>query len=284
MSQREPEGNTSTSGPVTTDQQKQKPNTNQLYCWFFTCQTNEPLDPDPESLHEHLKEFCKKFTFQLERGEENGKLHYQGWFSLKQKERFSTVINLLSSQFHLEPARDNFAAIKYCSKIDTRVDGPWNENSTFIQTIKTEELYKWQQELKNLLLFTEPDDRKIIIVLDKTGGKGKSAFCKYMQLTYKKVLYTRNGRSSDIGYMVKNPRIVLWDITRSIEGHLNYDMVEQIKDGAVFSGKYESGMKIFNPPHLVLFMNWSPDYSKLSADRWIVWDLSMDSFNEKVEE
>ena len=32
--------------------------------------------------------------------------------------------------------------------------------------------------------------------------------------------------------------------------------------------KYETGMKLFNSPHLIVFSNFYPDTDKLSADRW----------------
>lgn len=45
-------------------------------------------------------------------------------------------------------------------------------------------------------------------------------------------------------------------------------IIEQIKNGIYFSGKYESQMKYDKPPHVVVFSNTMPDQSKLSADRW----------------
>ena len=36
----------------------------------------------------------------------------------------------------------------------------------------------------------------------------------------------------------------------------------------MYSGKYESKMKIFNAPKMVVFMNSEPEMDKLSSDRY----------------
>jgi len=45
---------------------------------------------------------------------------------------------------------------------------------------------------------------------------------------------------------------------------IQYDFLEKVKDGMVFSFKYESGMKYLGPVHVVVFMNEEPDMTKLS--------------------
>jgi len=46
-----------------------------------------------------------------------------------------------------------------------------------------------------------------------------------------------------------------------------------LKDGVVFSGKYEGGARLFPPPHVIIFANFLPDFTKLSADRWVIRTL-----------
>lgn len=255
MSQSEPAGNTNTAGL--------KNKNYQLYRVFFTYNIPKPNEPTPEDFWNLLSEHCKKFEFQLEQGK-SGNYHYQGYFSLKQKEYFNTIKNMFP-KMHIEPQKDYFASKAYCTKKDdTYRDGPWNEKSTFIKVIEPNQ--EWQTDLF-IELLQEPDPRKIIWYIDEEGGKGKTQFSKYMCVK-ENACVLNNGSCKDIAYMVNSPKIVIMDLCRDIEGHFNYNILEQIKNGMVFSPKYESSYKVFNSPHLVVFSNWKPQKEKLSKDRW----------------
>jgi hypothetical protein len=52
-----------------------------------------------------------------------------------------------------------------------------------------------------------------------------------------------------------------------------YSLMEDLKDGLMFSGKYDGGPKLFDSPMVVVFANWEPDYTKWSADRYDVRKL-----------
>jgi len=71
----------------------------------------------------------------------------------------------------------------------------------------------------------------------------------------------------------KDPKIILFNLSRSAEGAFSYASIESIKDGLVFSGKYEGGTRLFPRPHIVIFANWLPDFAKLSLDRWDIRHL-----------
>jgi len=58
------------------------------------------------------------------------------------------------------------------------------------------------------------------------------------------------------------------DVPRSKGEHLQYSFLECVKDGLLFSTKYESVMKQFDPPHVFVFMNEEPDQKALSEDRY----------------
>lgn len=64
------------------------------------------------------------------------------------------------------------------------------------------------------------------------------------------------------------------NLSRQAEGALSYASIEAIKDGLVFSGKYEGGFRLFPKPHIVIFSNWYPDLAKLSLDRWDIRHLT----------
>lgn len=58
--------------------------------------------------------------------------------------------------------------------------------------------------------------------------------------------------------------------SRAEQGYVNYGALESSKNGHVFSGKYESGSKAFNKPHVICFANAPPDLESMSKDRWNV--------------
>jgi len=265
LSQAELGGNTKT--PSTKPASK-----NQLYLWMITLPADET---DASQLSQELKIFSKKFTFQKEKGEETGYVHWQIFISLKTKEYFDTVKNLFPSKAHIEPVKNGWAAAKYCSKSDTRIEGPYTEESTFLETITT--LYKWQQNVLDECL-KKPNDRTIVWIWDKEGNKGKTAFCKYMAIKHKATILG-NGAFKDVAYAVgENPKIVFFNITRDLEERFNYSVVEAVKDGLLFSGKYESTTKIFNSPHVYIFANFEPRKDAMSLDRWDIREIGQESF------
>lgn len=258
MSQPEPGGNTKTPG--------KKPNNNQAYRWCFTL-ASEGMSQLSQLFH-ILQENCKKFQFQLERGEEGGEvgyLHWQGVFSLKVKHRMNEVKNLLGYNImHLEPCQNWYASMTYTSKEESRVAGPWNEKTVLVKTIT--ELRPWQIELEKECL-TEPDDRSIHWFYDRNGNNGKTVFAKYMAVRHSATVLS-SGKTADLAYICDSPRIVIFNLARSVEDRFNYQALESIKDGMILSAKYESKMKLFNPPHVIVLANWLPDMEALSRDRW----------------
>lgn len=250
-----PKGNTNTFG-----------NNNAVYRWFFTLKYEEM---ELCQLFQILDEISKEFYFSGELSKEGYK-HWQGCFSLITKERFSTVKNHFPNTIHLEQCLNWFKSIKYCSKADTHIEGPYNKNSVFIETIK--DLWEWQETIKNECL-VKPDNRTINWIYDKKGNQGKTEFCIYMDVKYNAHVMA-NGATRDLAHALpKDPKIVLLDFCRSNEEKINYGVIEGIKNGYIFSGKYDSKNKKFPKPHLYVFANFLPDRNKLSEDRWRVREI-----------
>lgn len=254
-----------------------KPQPVQCYRWQFTLKAidnkGEPIEP--ETIYSNLINYCKEFYYQLEQGEgENGYLHYQGCLSLKTKERFDTVCNIIGYNIaHVESAKNWQALINYCMKTKTRQNGPWSHKSSFIKTIQ--QLNWWQEAIFEDIQNNEPDPRKIYWVWDKDGNIGKTVFCKYCAVKLG-VTVIGNGKFTDMAYRIQpNVKTVFFSFPRTIEGKVNYSAIEAIKDGMIDSHKYESNLKLFNIPHVYVFCNFAPDTSKLSQDRWEIIDLSI---------
>ncbi len=125
------------------------------------------------------------------------------------------------------------------------------------------------------------DPRTITWVYDQIGGSGKTYLSKYLLVTEDCIRF-ENGSSSDIKYAYGGQRIVLFDLARSQEQSVNFEVIESIKNGVFFSTKYESMQKIFEVPHVVVFANWAPDMSKLSVDRWNI--INVDNTRQRLFE
>ena len=54
--------------------------------------------------------------------------------------------------------------------------------------------------------------------------------------------------------------------------------MEEIKDGLIYSGKYEGGFANIEHPHVIVVSNFAPELSKLSEDRWNI--LKIDKISD----
>lgn len=139
------------------------------------------------------------------------------------------------------------------------------------------DLQDWQSALV-AYVSGEVDKRIIIFVVDSEGNAGKSWFSDYLEAFFqgkKKVQVMKPGKYADMAYeYCEDTEIFILDCPRSKQGdYIQYDFLENVKDGRLFSPKYESRMKRFKRPHVLVFMNEDPDMSKLSSDRYVVMDL-----------
>lgn len=80
--------------------------------------------------------------------------------------------------------------------------------------------------------------------------------------------YISGGKTADIALAYARQDIVIFDFAREQEERVNYHCIEKFKDGLMWSPKYNSKTKIFRPPRVLVFSNFEPDVTKLSADRW----------------
>lgn len=131
-------------------------------------------------------------------------------------------------------------------------------------------LRDWQKDV--LAKLEVQSDRQILFVMDSEGGKGKSTLANYMMATLDAVLF-ENGKSTDIKYAYKGQNYVIFDLCRSCSEHINYEVIESLKNGRFCSYKYESTFKMFDIPRVVVFMNEGPDMTKLSYDRYDLYAL-----------
>lgn len=143
-----------------------------------------------------------------------------------------------------------------------------------IPELEDHPLRDWQASLNDTLAKT-PSDREITFVVDETGNSGKTWFAKHYCRLHDNAQYMEMGKKADMAHAL-NPdiRVLFVNCTRQQLEYLNYSFLEAVKDGMVFSPKYESGMKILGKVHVCVMMNKEPDYDQLSADRYNIIKLN----------
>lgn len=146
------------------------------------------------------------------------------------------------------------------------------------EEMKEVTLRPWQVIALNKL--KKQDDRKITWVVDLSGNKGKSYLSRYLISKYN-AFYSRNGKNADIVHAYNYEDYIIFDFPRSSEEFINYGIIEQFKDGILFSPKYNSHTKIKRGAKVICFSNFHPDLSKLSMDRWDIYDIS-NNYSEVV--
>lgn len=238
-----------------------------------------------EQEYEDLKEWAQghKYIIGKEVGKE-GTSHLQGYIYTKNPIRLSTLLKI-NKRIHWEKAKGNIQQnLDYCSKdgeYETNFKPKTKEldfeeelNKRLIEEYYSDVIWRpWQQEMIDLIE-SKPDSRTINWIIDEVGNSGKSFLTKYLALKHTVII--ADGKKDNVFNQVrrmlkeekKEFRIVILDIPRSSEGYINYGVLEQLKNGLVYSGKYEGGLCIFDNVHVIVFANFEPLLSQFSEDRW----------------
>jgi len=129
------------------------------------------------------------------------------------------------------------------------------------------ELRPWQSALVSILR-RPAHSRHIYWVEDAKGAAGKSRLSTYLCRTMNAV--ELDGRKEDAAFSYTNQPIVLFDLARAVDITQLKDLYivgEKLKNGSLFSSKYQSKLKVFKVPHVVYFSNSPPPIGMWSADR-----------------
>lgn len=275
------EGNTHSPSP-----RVKKPQPPSRKNHFFTYYPDSSINRSSfDKIIQELKLFAYKGKVQSEICPTSKRLHLQGMIWCKAKHR-DTEFKLLKGA-HFEALKDIDNVADYCGKEETH-DGQFRAEwgfpePPFVQEI--ENFYEWEEHILELFRGS-PDDRTIHWFWEPEGCAGKTTFEKYIFTHYDKVVVL-SGKASDmkngvVTYFNTNkylPRIILINIPRSSTEFVSYTGLEELKDMFFYSGKYEGGMVCGRPPFLLVFANEEPEYSKMSSDRFVVKDLTV---NPKV--
>ena len=152
-------------------------------------------------------------------------------------------------------------------------------------------LKPWQTEL--LEWIKSPSDRHVIWVVGAACGEGKTFFQKYVRSKFSRRRVVAGGiniksNSASICHALsKRPLsttdIFLFNIGKSLRKfeEVNYELLEDLKDGDAFASKYNSQeLKIKVPNVVMVFSNNEPNTRELASDRWKVFQI----VNNQLEE
>lgn len=139
------------------------------------------------------------------------------------------------------------------------------------------QLREWQRQLDQRV---RPDgqfnhnDRRVFVVVDTQGNTGKSFMTRWwLSDSDVKSQVLMVGRRDDLAHAI-DPQceLFIFDVPRGELQYFQWSIVEQLKNGVIFSPKYQSGTKFLRKGSatVVIFTNEKPDRTKLSRDRWSV--------------
>lgn len=258
--------------------------------WCFTI--NNYTDEDIKQVS-NLTEQCDKYIYGFEG--KDATPHVQGYIIFGNAKRFRTLRKALP-RAHWEVAKgtpdQNY---RYCAKEGnflTNMEPPGTPDTGATGTTRQDllelvraqyenvEWKPWQEEVIDIA-DTCTSTRTIYWIYESTGNVGKSFVAKYLCLRPTTVIC--EGKKGDIFQQVNaliesnnQPKLIIVDCPRTCLDFVSYQAIECLKNGLLYSGKYEGGRCIFPSPTVICFANERPKISKMSLDRWKIFCIKDD--------
>lgn len=251
-----------------------------------------------------------RWVFQLERGAQAGKLHYQGYSHCADKWNGSSG-RMRASQCG-KWWRDMFkeagfegvsvnagicsnqgkgALRKYCMKEDTREGGPWATHKVYngIDLLQVRnDPHKWQTTCNAEAAeeWTQENDRTINWIFEKVGCVGKSKWVKdgifRKDFGYVEAGSARQLCSSIVNMGAKKVYVIDRPRTKAAsDSDMDFfNVVERLKNGCIQNVMHGKGtVLLMEPPRVFVFGNSPPpaNYKEiLSADKWKIREIVKD--------
>lgn len=288
-------------------------NENKYRYWVFTwnSSTQYKLVPVP-SLKKFLEFYTDDYVFQEEKGEKEGRNHYQGVFKTKNRVRQQTCLKAFREHFMVPGVEEELIknltiermqgtwaeATNYCSKEETRVGEvvsavnrePYEGvDINFLET--PERRYPWQNEIYNKVFEVDQvtiksaNDREITWVFDPIGNCGKSKFIKFLCSNSSDFVKITFGTAPQLRSAIIScgpKKVYIIDMPRTLAEEDSIasliSTLEDLKNGflvSVFYGKYQSLM--MEPPHVLVFSNKRCPVNMMSDDRWYSCQINKDT-------
>lgn len=252
-------------------------------CWSITL--HNYTEDDEIRFKSIFESNCKEWVIGKELGKSGETPHLQIYVYFENPKTMSAIKKLLDNNtIHCEIAKNINALRNYCKKEGNYTETQEHSSLEDVLNEDMNEIYKdvnwkdWQQNVLDIVS-NKPDDRKIYWFWERHGNVGKSFLVKF--LCWKMNALLIGNKEADSIYSIKSyiddkkkyPKIILMDIPRSRLEHINYGCIENIKNGTLFSGKYESCNLIIPRVHIVIFANEMPSTMSMSKDRWNIIEI-----------
>jgi len=140
-----------------------------------------------------------------------------------------------------------------------------------------EDTEDWQDRI--VIELAEQNRREIMFLVDREGNGNKSKFGKLLRSIYD-FQYFKVGKKLDFSHTFRKhisdykQKIVI-DIPRGKQEYVEYiySTLEDLKDGELEAGKFDSDHLSFDYSKILVLMNNIPSIKQLSKDRPVVYEL-----------
>ena len=250
---------------------------------------------DYRELAQVLNTLAKKWVFQKEQGEETGYIHWQVRLSLHKKTSCGALLRDIVPQLPghwsvtSNTTHDAGNVFNYCMKVQTRIDGPWDDRTevrepatmtTQLAHFLTLEMYPWQTKAYELA--TSYDERKLIYIYDPHYNSGKSIFCEYLE--YKEVgeeipPFTLMEDIMQFVMCQFKSKCYMFDMPAAMKKekmHQMYSGLEMLKNGFLYDKRYNGKKRRISRPMVLCFANNLPQLNLMAPDRWRVMYITPD--------
>ena len=260
-----------------------------------------------------LKTLCTHWVFQLERGEENGLMHFQCSLRLRKKSTHSSLLADFKVSLNCDNSdapqyigptvkgthtTSHFNIDLYSAKVHTRVEGPWNSRDDANAKLvyipkqfrgKKEILHPFQQTIFDSADKQPIDDpffRIINVLIDFNGCIGKSVIAALCALLGNGIMLPSFNDAKEllqimcdkcVALELRNPSPIMIDLPKSSDKRDMggfYSAIEQIKNGYLCDPRYSFKEWWIDSPVIWVFTNEVPDTKYLSKDRWKLWQIN----------
>ncbi|MBA7541137.1 hypothetical protein ES705_33444 [subsurface metagenome] len=193
------------------------------------------------------------------------------------------VKKAIESGMSSEDLQSNFfQQYAYCERFLTQYKINFDQRSIANElrdSTASAQLRSWQNDLLGIV--NQPcSERKVRWFWESVGNVGKSWMARYLALHHNALILGAMKKADMLHAITKtitNKTCVVFDLTRTTEDGsvaVVYEVMEQLHNRVIFSGKYDSQVLYIPLCHTVVFANYAPDRTTMSVDRWDVHHIA----------